>query len=274
MNINIPRIGISGPDRGGTSAWLFTALQVLLAGGIPVRIRPARPVSVNKLDGLILGGGADVDPDSYQRDDVVERYLNETIRNKHINIFKRVGSFFYELIYPIIFLIRKLFSKQSHQLDLDRDHLEYRLIAEATHKGLPVLGICRGAQLMNTFMGGSLHKDIQSFYVETPNKRSIFPVKEIVISQGSKLEKILGVSRLNVNALHNQSVRELGKGLSVVAVEPNGVIQGIEHHTAPFLIGVQWHPELLIHKRKQRKIFQSLVKAAKLRLKSLQKSYQ
>lgn len=258
-----PKIGVTGPDRGGGAAWLFTAISVLMAGGTPIRIQPSNPRTIEDLHGLIVGGGADVDPCAYTRDNFIEQYLNKTIKNKRKSFFRRIGSFFWSLTYPIVFLIRIFFSKKGHGLDKDRDQLEFNLVAQAEKKGIPVLGICRGSQLINVYFKGSLHQDINPFYEEEPNPYSVFPVKTVFIKAGSKLAEILEVPELRVNALHRQAVKERGTHIEVVAQEENEVVQAIESTTHDFIVGVQWHPEYLVQKKHHRRIFKALVQAAK-----------
>lgn len=265
INRNRPTIGITGPDKGGEAAWLFTAFGVRLAGGKPVRITPGNPKTADGLQGLIIGGGADVDPKAYQQKEVLEEYLNRTLKHPRKNIFQRIGRFTRWLYYPTLFMFRKLFSRKPKgwTIDRDRDHLEFQLIHQAVKKNLPVLGICRGSQLMNVYFGGSLYQDISSFYREEPNPSSIFPVKRVRIKPDSKLAKIIGVSVLKVNAIHHQAVKEAGKGMRVVAKEANLVVQATEHTEADFIIGVQWHPEYLPNRKEQRNIFKALVQSAK-----------
>ncbi len=261
-----PKIGITGPDKGGFAAWLFTAWSVRLVGGNPVRIRPAKPQSIEDLDGLIIGGGADVDPNTYTQKDFIQKYLDQTLKDSRKSFWEKISSFFGQLAYPFISLIRKLLSVSTqniHQIDKERDHLELQLIHEASEKSLPMLGICRGAQLLNVYFKGSLHQDINVFYLEEPNPRSIFPVKEVWIKPDSKLAEALQVEHLQVNALHHQAVKETGQSLEVVAQEKNQVVQGIESTQQNFVLGVQWHPEFLIHLAKQRLIFKTLVEQAK-----------
>src|SRR6056297_2604287 len=96
-----PVIGVTGPDKGGEAAWLFTALSILLSGGKPVRIRPKLPREIGKIDGLVLGGGADINPKSYTEDLFIEQYLNKTIREKNISLFRRIGRMINWLYFPI-----------------------------------------------------------------------------------------------------------------------------------------------------------------------------
>ncbi|GAB3816392.1 gamma-glutamyl-gamma-aminobutyrate hydrolase family protein [Pontibacter rugosus] len=267
INRNRPTIGVTGPDKGGGAAWFFTALGIWIAGGRPVRITPSNPRTADGLQALVIGGGADVDPSTYEQEHVLDEYLQQTINHPHKNIFQRVGRFARWLYYPALFFARKLFSrsrKSTHGLDHARDHLEIQLIDQAVKKELPVLGICRGSQLLNVYFRGTLYQDINTFYLEEPNPSSIFPVKRVYIKTGSKLGNILGTQQLEVNALHNQAVKEPGQHIDIVAREKNEVVQGIENVAQDFVIGVQWHPEYLPQKKTHRRLFKSLVQHASL----------
>ncbi|WP_224999558.1 gamma-glutamyl-gamma-aminobutyrate hydrolase family protein [Cesiribacter sp. SM1] len=266
INRTTPTIGITGPDKGGGMAWFFTALAVRIAGGRPVRITPSRPRTADGLQALIIGGGADVDPDAYQQEHVVQEYLNQTIKHPRKTLLQRIGRFARMAYYPALFFMRKLLSRSKERgwsLDKARDHLEFQLIDQAVKKGLPILGICRGSQLINVYFGGTLYQDINTFYSEEPNPSSVFPVKRIHIKEGSRLAHVVGEHQLKVNALHNQAVKDPGHGVEIVAREVNDVVQGIELTQAPFVIGVQWHPEYLPQRRQQRRIFKAIVEAAK-----------
>lgn len=258
-----PRIGVTGPDKGGNAAWIFTGLSIFLAGGIPVRVRPSNPKSIDKLQGLVIGGGADIDPEAYENENFFDSYLKETLQNKKRSFKSRIKSFIKFLIYPIIFLIRKILSRKGKFLDKERDVLEFSLVNQAVVKELPLLGICRGAQLLNVYFKGDLYDDISSFYQEESIRESIFPVKKVFLKSRSKLARLIGVDELYVNALHHQAVKQVGEGIEVVAEEPNGVVQAIESSQHNFIIGVQWHPEYLITKSIHRKIFRGLIQNAK-----------
>jgi putative glutamine amidotransferase len=259
-----PTIGITGPDKGGAVAWFFTALSVRMAGGKPVRITPAKPRTADGLQALIIGGGADVDPTTYQQAHVLEEYLNKTLKNPRKNFFQKISRFTRWFYFPVLFFLRKAFSrKQEWKIDRDRDHLEFQLIDQAVKKDLPVMGICRGAQLLNVYFRGTLYQDINTFYLEEPNPSSIFPVKKVNIKPGSKLAEVLGIHQLEVNALHHQAVKEPGKHIEIVGTENNNVVQAIEHSQQDYIIGVQWHPEYLPQKPEQRRLFQELVKQAR-----------
>ena len=257
-----PVIGISGPDKGGGMAWFFTALSIIIAGGKPVRITPRRAYKIEKLNGVVIGGGADIDPRSYTEDDFIEHYMQLTLKARKLGILRRIGRFIGWLYYPIIFLLRKLFSRKSPPLSKKRDELEFNLINAAVKKNIPILGICRGAQLINIFFKGDLFDDINRFYFEEPNRHSIFPVKTIFLKRGSKIHRIFGIDKLEVNALHHQAVKKKGEDIEIVAREANQVVQGIEHLSRNFIIGVQWHPEYLIIHKRQRRIFTELVNSA------------
>ncbi len=164
---------------------------------------------------------------------------------------------------PIIYLLRRLFSARYTGVDRDRDELETELLDRAMREGLPVLGICRGAQLMNVYVGGRLLRELTSFYAESPNPWTVFPRKRIHVKPSSRLHSILGREVLKVNSLHRQAVDELATCLSVVAQEFNGVVQAVEYDEHPFFVGVQWHPEYLPQRPEQRRIFRCFVAAAK-----------
>lgn len=254
MNTGIrPRIGVTGPDKGGLTAWLMTALAVHRAGGKAVRITPGRDIDEDKLAAVVIGGGTDVDPFLYG-----EEPQEDTANSASSVIDWIVGL--------LLTAARALLARHQHNdqnYDPERDQMEKRFIRHALYTEKPLLGICRGAQLLNVTLGGSLHQRIDHFYSETTgNPRSILPRKNVTLAEGSRLEHILG-SQCQVNALHEQSIRELGDGLSVSAQEGNGVIQGIERSDDPFVIGVQWHPEYLPQYPLQQRLFRQLVNAAR-----------
>src|SRR5690606_1957248 len=91
INRKRPTIGVTGPDKGGGVAWFFTALSIRMAGGKPVRITPANPRTADGLQGLIIGGGADVDPSTYQQENVIDEYLARTINRPQKTFFQRIG---------------------------------------------------------------------------------------------------------------------------------------------------------------------------------------
>lgn len=254
-----PLIGVTGPDKGGLSAWLFTALAVTRAGGRPCRITPDAPCDPDTLDGLILGGGSDVDPRHYgqQWQELEEEFDTQQRRG----LVRRLVSF---ALFPLILVLRLALALGTPpKRDPERDDLELFIARRALGRGIPMLGICRGAQLLNVVRGGDLHQDLSGFYQETPNVRSIFPRKRVMVPHNSLLGGILGPGEHRVNALHSQAVYCLGDGLTIAAQEvPAGVVQAVEDSAHPFLLGVQWHPEFLPQVAKQQRIFRRLVAAA------------
>src|SRR4051794_20925750 len=254
-----PVIGVTGPDKGGAAAWLFTWLAVTLAGGTAVRITPTRPRRMTGLAGLIIGGGADVDPRLYGQHEAPQP-LRMPGRPPPQPWRRSLAGF---LLFPLTFLLRKLAGKfGSAYRDDRRDAMELRMIEEAVGRGLPILGICRGEQLLNIYFGGSLHQDVTGFYVEDPEVRSILPRKTVRTTPGTRLADLLGPER-RVNALHHQAIDRLGAGLRAAARDRNGLVQAIEHESLPFVVGVQWHPEFLLQLPRQRAIFSAMVEEAR-----------
>lgn len=256
MKTNKPTIGITGPDKGGTAAWWFTKYAVLLQGGKPVRITPSKPNSDVKLDGLILGGGADIGPERYGESFAENPFEMGPKPSSLYQGFIKVLSF---LFYPFLFLIRKLLSTKSSAVDPERDRLEFEILQRSINNTIPILGICRGSQLINVHFGGNLHQDIENFYSEVPRVHSIWPKKKVRIESDSKLGQIIGKDDIWVNALHNQAVDNKGSGLRVIAREETDLPQAIEHISYPFMLGVQWHPEYMPQIVHQRAIFSALV---------------
>ena len=250
-------IGITGPDKGGLMAWLMTALAVKRCGGDPIRITPGRPIDESILDGVIIGGGTDVDPFHYGEERQPDDTDNPDQRNTLLDW----------VVSLLLSLFRAVFATRSIQgYDPERDRMETHMIQHALYNGLPVLGICRGAQLMNVVLGGSLHQQIEHFYTEeTNNVRSVLPRKSITVSDRSRLRQILQTGSCVVNALHDQSIKELGDAIGISAVENTGVVQAIERRDLPYFIGVQWHPEYMPQSDTQQNLFRHLVHNASMR---------
>lgn len=146
--------------------------------------------------------------------------------------------------------------------DKERDAFESILIEDALERELPVLGICRGAQLLNVRLGGSLFQELRSRRRHTSNRRSVLPLKTLLIEPQSELQRLLGTARARINSLHNQGIDELGNGLRVCGRDLDGIVQAVEAPARDFLLGVQWHPEFLLPMRGQRALFAALVAAA------------
>lgn len=150
----------------------------------------------------------------------------------------------------------------SARLDPDRDAMERAIVAAAFEAGKPVLGVCRGAQMLNVALGGTLHQDAYGVFPQSRRQRTVLPRKDVRIEPGTRLALIAGPGRMRVNALHSQAVDRLGRGLRVAARDPGGMVQAVERVREPFALGVQWHPEHLIYARRQRRIFAAFVAAA------------
>lgn len=148
------------------------------------------------------------------------------------------------------------------RVDPQRDRLELELLDRLLPSGCPVLGICRGAQIINVHLGGSLFSDIYTAFEHVKKRRTVLPRKTVDITVGSRLHDILEVSWCQVNSLHHQAIDRTGSGIDIVARDRDGLVQGIESREHRFLIGVQWHPEFLIFNRPQQRLIRALVNAA------------
>jgi gamma-glutamyl-gamma-aminobutyrate hydrolase PuuD len=165
-------------------------------------------IVVSKLDVLILTGGEDVDP----------------IRYKERN------------------------SPKLGKVNRPRDDFDFRLLAAARRRNLPVIGICRGCQILNVAFGGTLWQDLPSEYkVKDVQHRNMY--HWISIQPNSRLAQVTGVTKVLVNSYHHQSVKDIASGFRVVAKSPDGVVEAIESDTYP-AIGVQFHPEKMLCEEK------------------------
>lgn len=148
------------------------------------------------------------------------------------------------------------------RVDPARDRLELTALEQALERRLPVLGICRGAQMLNVFHGGSLHVEVHEVYEHAPRLRTVLPRKMINLDAGSRLHGYVRQTGFRVNALHHQSIDRLGRGLTVVGQDQYGIVQAVENPELPFLIGVQWHPELLPYRTPHRRLFRGFLDRA------------
>lgn len=143
------------------------------------------------------------------------------------------------------------------EYDVERDRFEIDILKRALDTNVPILGICRGAQLINVVLGGTLYQDLRPLRRRTPNLNSAFPIKDAHLVAGSVLESCMKTRTARVNSLHHQAVERLAERLRVSARDSDGFIQGIEDPDHRFLVGVQWHPEYLPYKRGQRALFRA-----------------
>jgi putative glutamine amidotransferase len=198
-----------------------------LAGGLPVVLPPVALEAVeellDRLDGLCLSGGPDLDPDTYGA------------RERHVELGETE---------PTI------------------DAFELALAHAADARGLPLLGVCRGAQALNVARGGTLHQHVPGHRQVATASRPTHPV---AIERGSRIARVARRSRLRVNSFHHQAVDAPGAGLRVVAHAPDGTVEAVEDRAAAFVLGVQWHAEALAERRAHLALFGGLVEAADAR---------
>jgi putative glutamine amidotransferase len=199
------------------------------AGGIPVVMPPLAPTDVPalvaRLDGLLLSGGPDLAPEAYGAKPHAE--LGDT--------------------------------------EAGLDAFEYAVVGEALEAGLPILGVCRGAQALNVVRGGTLHQhlpDLGDAVVHRQRDDAQRTTHEVKVVRGTRLARVLGTTRLEVNSFHHQAVDRLGAGLRVSARAPDGTIEAIEDPALPFMLAVQWHAETLVPDSPSRALFEELVAAA------------
>ena len=216
LGFHVPVIGISGNFRDGdcTLAQAYY-MSVIEAGGTPVVIpsyddERALVSVLDGLDGIVLSGGADIDPE----------YLGEE---------------------PI----------DGISVNPRRDAQELMLVHLAVDRQIPVLGICRGIQVLAAALGGKLYQDIKTQHQGTCIEHSQtiargLPSHEVTIDRDSLLFSLFGKETLAVNSFHHQAVREVPAGFKVTAVAPDGIIEGMESVTFRPVMGVQWHPECFI----------------------------
>jgi putative glutamine amidotransferase len=244
-----PLIGVTTAVRsispnGVTFCTAYTAIIAALerAGALPVMI----PSNVSddtlrsiyeRLDGVMLPGGGDIDPEYYHANRHPKTVVNDPLR----------------------------------------DVTEVKLVRWAVADDLPLFGICRGHQVINVALGGTLIQDIPSEVASPDLKPHDIPeglprsthMHEIAVNETSRLASIMGATRVPVNSLHHQAVKEVAPGFIPTAVSPDGVIEAMEMPEKRFALSVQWHPEdLAADDGKMQAIFDAFVKACAERVKA------
>lgn len=149
------------------------------------------------------------------------------------------------------------------RLDPDRDELEMHWIREALDRELPLLGICRGSQLINVVLGGNLLQDIRPLRIHTFNRPSLLATKTVRVAPGSLLARLTGREHLKVNSLHHQAIDQPGEGLEVVGRDLDDITQAVEAIDGRTILGVQWHPEYLFYLPSQFALFRWLIHKAR-----------
>lgn len=262
-----PLIAVTGPDRGGFVAWACTWLALRRVGARAIWLKPGDygdDPYLPPFDGLILGGGADVDPGRYLPD---FESLSAEERQEDAQEYPRKSwpRRLSRWVASGLYAARSFFSLTSYGVDYERGEFEETCLAKALREDLPVLGICRGAQFLNVTLGGDLYDDIKGFYSETGRVTTVLPTNLIEVDEASFLGHLLGRRSLRVNSLHHQAIRRLASGLRVCARDRAGMIQAVESMDHHLWLGVQWHPEYLITSKIQQKIFHHLVQEASAR---------
>ena len=220
-------------QQGITQAYIESIYE---AGGCPVLVPLGGPADtyvelVQRLDGVLFTGGGDVHPAAY--------------------------------------------ASQPHPkvayVDKDRDRVEIDLLPLTVERRLPILGICRGLQVVNVALGGTLFEDIADQRPDSlkhdysPGYPRNYLAHAVHIKAGSLLAKVSGLQRVEVNSLHHQAVRHLAGGLTPTAYAPDGVLEALELPGYPYGLAVQWHPEWLREQPGMRALFRSFIEAAEAR---------
>lgn len=247
-----PIVAVTGPDHGGWPAWVCLRWVLARMGLRACRVTPRQASPSAGFHALVLGGGADIvdahaasegaDSESDEDDGSPYRHWGETLMSGLVAL-------------PLAALRWAGAQASPGRPDPRRDVLEFELLRRAEKAGVPVLGICRGAQLINIARGGTLLFDVQSMFAERPRLRTIFPRRHVSVEPLSNLGRFLDARDIVVNSLHHHAAGRVPDSLRIVAREESGVVQAIEDPFAPFFLGVQWHPEYLPQMPTQRRLF-------------------
>lgn len=236
--MNPPLIGITTAVRSNDQGKRFYAAYapiiaaVELGGGLPIML-PCELATDTlrqlyvRVDGLLLPGGGDIDPARYGQD-------------KH---------------------------PQTDNIDLARDEAEINVVRWAVDDDRPLFCICRGHQVLNVALGGTLIQDIPS-QVQTPedhhfDKPRTCRIHDIQIETGSHLAQIMGEKPVGVNSIHHQAIDRIASPLQITAHSPSGIIEAVEIPDHRFALAVQWHPEDLTDDKMMLRLFQAFVDQAR-----------
>lgn len=234
--MRVKRIGITcGHDSPGPMISQHEAYihAVANAGAVPVLLPPVppemAPEHLDMVDGVLFGGGGDLH-----------------------------GRWFGQPLHPL-----------ARDVDPERDAYEIALAQLAVEGKKPVLGICRGMQVINAALGGDLWQDISlmgdaqevNHFPKTP---LWYGAHRVRLKEGSRISQIFGATEIWVNSTHHQAVHRLGKGLSAVGAAEDGLIEAVEGQGDSFLLCVQWHPEKMTGRSPQmRRLFEALAVACR-----------
>ena len=230
-----PFIGITTYGRGPNNRYILPAEYVdavRRAGGIPLLLPPGEErmdAVLPLLKAVVFSGGGDLDPELY-------------------------GGAHHETIYMV---------------EPERDRSEIDLARRVFDLEVPTLAICRGSQIVNVARGGTLIEHLPDAVGETVNHR--VPPREptphpIRVEPASRLAGVLGATDFSCMSWHHQAIRQVAPGFEVVAHAPDGTIEGLEMPSHPWLVAVQWHPELTAAEDPiQQRLFDALVEAAGIR---------
>lgn len=212
-------------------------IAIALAGGAPLLIpllddeQEALEAAYQSCDGILIPGGVDMDPSHFG--EAPHEKLGRT--------------------------------------DPARDRVEMQVTRWAVRDRKPLLGLCRGLQVINVALGGSLYQDLEAQYPDAI-RHDYFPTHgfdrshlahEVELARGSRLRSLMELDRIPVNSMHHQGIRTLAPALTACAVAPDGLIEAVESPDEHFLVGVQWHPEVFeMTDPHTRHVFHAFIEAA------------